>query len=277
MGLRITLGCLVTATLAACGGAAPGLAGGDVPLVAAAATPAPTGGELGLHPGERMTFEVALAGVPVAQAALAVGDIGDVDGRRAIVVSSSMTTADAFRWVKDVRDDLTSTIDCDSGLPLTILADVKFGDKLYHADGTFDASAVELVWDRRDGVTRHTHYDFGDVPAHDAHSAMAAMRTWEGEPGDARTVYIVGGRRIWQTQMTWVGRETIGTRLGNQPAVRLDGISVRVDPRLHAEAGKPPRTYSVWLSDDGDRAPLRVVASTELGDVTIELTGYERP
>ncbi len=235
------------------------------------------GAALGLHAGEQMTFEVALAGVPVAQAAFAVGEPGTFEGRPAIVVSSTMRTDEAFRWVKDVRDDLTSTIDIESGLPVAIVADVEFGDKLYYAEGRFAGARVHLAWDRRDGKTRHTRYDFGDAPAHDAHSAMAAMRTWDGRPGDRRTVYIVGGRRIWRTEMTWVGRETIGSRLGNQHVVRLDGVSTRVTRRLEPEPGKPPRTFQVWLTDDGDRAPLRVVATTELGDVTIDLTGYQRP
>ena len=43
------------------------------------------------------------------------------------------------------------------------------------------------------------------------------------------------------------------------------------------ETDKPMRTFTVWLSDDADRVPLRVLASTELGDVTVDLTDYSRP
>ena len=39
---------------------------------------------------------------------------------------------------------------------------------------------------------------------------------------------------------------------------------------------KATRTFSVWLSDDADRVPLRVVGHTELGDVTMELVEYTR-
>ena len=34
---------------------------------------------------------------------------------------------------------------------------------------------------------------------------------------------------------------------------------------------------TLWLSDDDDRVPLRVVAHTEIADATVELTEYQRP
>src|SRR6185503_4455617 len=109
-------------------------------------------------------------------------------------------------------------------------------------DGIFERALVELTWHRGDpSRVSHTHYDFGTIVAHDAHTAMAAMRTWEGTPGARRRLFIVGGRRIWRTDVIWVGRETIGTAMGNQNVVRLDGISTRVLPSLEPEPDKKPR------------------------------------
>ena len=233
---------------------------------------------LGLHPGEAMTFEVSLAGVTAGEAALAVGQPGEVDGRQAIVVTSKVSSVEPFRWIKEVDDLLTTTIDVETGLPISHTADTVFGEKRYHADNVFDGPRVDLAWHKGDGNLRKTHYDFRDVIAHDAHTAMAAMRTWEGAEGEVRRLYLVGGRRIWQTDVTWAGRETIATALGNQDAIRLEGVSTRVTPRLKPQNDKkPPRTFTVWLTDDGDRAPVRVVAHTELGDVVIELTSYTSP
>lgn len=268
---------VVTMGLGACGGAANGRT--DATLVEALtevvqpfASPA-----LGLFPGEQMTFDVTLGGVQAGEAALAVGEVGAVDGRESIVVSSRVASAGAFRWVKEVEDALTSTVDVASGLPRAIAAEVAFGEKRYHANGQFDGPKVQITWHRGDDRVRHLSYDFRTVDAHDAHSAMAAMRGWEAAPGEARRLYVIGGRRIWRTDVTWIGRETIGTRMGNQATVRLDGTSFRVKPDLSLEPKKSPRRFSVWMSDDADRVPLKVVAYTELGDVVIELTGYERP
>jgi hypothetical protein len=270
---------LLVALLSACGGASSSAR--DAALVSRVVSPetvpplaTPANG---LFPGESMTFTVSLGGVEAGEAALAVGRPGTVDTVDAIVVTSRVATVGAARLVKVIEDDLTSTIDLATGLPRTITADVAFGSKTYHADGRFDGGRVELTWRKNSDKVRHTRFDFGPIDAHDAHTAMAAMRTWDGGDGERRRLYVVGGRRIWRTDITWVGRETIGTALGNQTAVRLDGISVRVSHDLRPEPGKKPRTFSVWMSDDADRVPLRVVGHTELGDIEIELTGYQRP
>lgn len=278
MDVRCSLG-IVLAIAVGCGGGGGGTR--EAALLArtvAADVPPPLASPAsGLWPGEAMTFVVALGGVEAGEAAVAVGEPGAVDGRQAIVVSSRISSSGAARWVKAVDDELTSTIDVATGLPWKIDAHIRFGTKHYQAEGVFDRGKVELAWHKGDRRKRHLRYDFGAIDAHDAHTAMAAMRTWEGEPGERRRLYIVGGRRIWRSDVTWVGRETLGTRLGNQAAVRLEGVSLRVTPRLDVERGKKPRTFTVWMSDDADRVPLRVVAHTELGDVTIELTGYTRP
>jgi hypothetical protein len=272
------LGLLLIA-LVACGGAANGSRDAAMlsrVVVSDTAPPLATAAN-GLFPGESMTFTVALGGVECGEAALAVGDAGVVEGKRSIVVTSRVATAGAARMVRVIDDELTSTIALETGLPTQISADVVFGSKNYHADGRFEGPNVELTWHRNDEKVRHTRYDFGKVDAHDAHTAMAAMRTWEGNDGESRRLYVIGGRRIWRTDVTWTGRETIGTKLGNQPSIRLDGISVRVAGTLQPEPGKKPRSFTVWMSDDADRVPLKVIAHTELGDVIIELTGYERP
>jgi len=43
------------------------------------------------------------------------------------------------------------------------------------------------------------------------------------------------------------------------------------------KSNKPARSFRVWLSDDADRVPLKVTAKTELGDVVMDLTEYNRP
>ena len=71
--------------------------------------------------------------------------------------------------------------------------------------------------------------------------------------------------------------ETIGSALGNRRAIVLRGRVVpRASANLSVESDKPARTFTVWLSDDADRVPLKVVAHTELGDIVMDLTEYNR-
>jgi hypothetical protein len=82
---------------------------------------------------------------------------------------------------------------------------------------------------------------------------------------------------MWRVDLTYPGRDTVGTKQGNREAARLDGIAYRVNPDRTLDETRPPRRFSVWLSDDADRVPLRVTATTELGDIEINLAEYQRP
>src|SRR5690606_22697225 len=76
--------------------------------------------QLGLYPGEAMAFQVQLGGVLVGEAQLAVGELGEVDGRSAIVVRSRAATAGAVALVRNIVDEATTVIDADTGRPLSV-------------------------------------------------------------------------------------------------------------------------------------------------------------
>ena len=263
--------CLVLVLAAACAGAEA------MPAAQTASTKSDV--DLGLVPGESMAFEVRLAGILAGEAQLAVGEIGIVDGHRAVVVKSRAATAGAAALIKRITDEATTVIDVDTGHPLSLETAVDLGGKQTFATATFAGRIANVTYRRSDEPTPHaTRIDFRTEALHDTHSAMAALRGWRAAPGTQRTVYVVGGRRLWRVDMTFVGTETIGTAVGgNRRAVIFDGSSYRARRDLSIESNKPARTFRVWLSDDADRVPLKVTAKTELGDVVMDLTEYNRP
>src|SRR5690242_2862946 len=99
---RASLGLLVV--LAGCAGAeAMTLPPSPAPGVTAT-------NAVGLNPGESMAFEVRLGGVLAGEAALAVGELGDFGGRRAVVVKSRAATAGAAALIKKIVDEATTVI-----------------------------------------------------------------------------------------------------------------------------------------------------------------------
>jgi Protein of unknown function (DUF3108) len=257
-----------------------GCAGADAATApqSPAAAAVPQQAELGLHPGETMAFEVQLAGVLVGEAQLAVGEIGSIDGRRAIVVKSRAATAGAAALVKKIVDEATTVIDADTGAAISVETNVEMGDKKTTASATFQPAFAEVKWQRSEDKQPNTfRVATNGNKLHDAHSAMAQLRGWKAAPGTVRTVHVIGGRRVWRVDVKYVGEETIGTATGNRRAVVFEGVSFRARRDLQAETNKPARKFRVWLSDDADRVPLKVVASTELGEVVMELTEYARP
>jgi len=235
---------------------------------------APT--EIGLVPGESMSFEVRLGGVLAGEAQLAVGQVGDLDGHRAVVVRSRAATAGAVALIKHVVDEATTTIDIDSGRPLVLDTNVELGDKQTTAHAKFTGSIADVTYETS-GKQSSYKVDFGRVTVHDTHSAMAQLRGWKGARGQTRSVFVVGGRRLWRIDVTYAGEETIGSSVGNRRVIRYDGASYRATPKLGVEPGKAARTFSVWVSDDGDRVPLKMTAKTELGEIAMTLLEYTRP
>ncbi|MCW5807706.1 MAG: DUF3108 domain-containing protein [Deltaproteobacteria bacterium] len=234
---------------------------------------------LGLVPGETMAYEIKLAGVLAGEAQLAVGEIGELHGRRAIVVHSRAATAGAVALVKKVVDEATTVIDAETGRPIQLDTVLEMGDaKRITATATFQGTVADVVFKKSTEATpQNLRIDFGTQALHDTHSAMAHVRGWRAAPGTSRSVFVVGGKRLWRVDMTYVGTETIGSALGNRRAVVLEGRSLRARRNLTLESTKPSRSFRVWLSDDADRVPLKVAAQTELGEIVMDLVDYQRP
>jgi len=214
-------------------------------------------------------------------ARMAVGDPGVLDDRKTIIVRAQIESADAVALVKTIRDDVTSWIDVDSGLPVYLKADVKFGEREATIETRFAGGrpgSFTIAYQRRGTRTRTLRQK---MPRHraafDGHSIIGALRGWKAEPGDHAFFYVLSGRRLWHNTVRMTRREKIQTTFGRLPAIRIDGVAKRLTPSLRAEPKRRPRTYTLWISDDGERRPLRVVGSTEYGDVKVELVGYTRP
>lgn len=246
----------------------------------AARPTADTISEIGLYPGEHMAFEVRLAGMLAGEAQLAVGELGDYDGRRAVVVKSRAATAGAVALVRRIVDEATTVVDMASGVPLRLDTRVEQGESHTTASATFTGDPggrrAEISVSRNDQAPRITRVEFGATTVHDAHSAMAQLRGWRASPGQARSVFIVGIRRIWRVDITCGGPDTIASPIGNRRAIRFTGASYHANRALAVEPGRPARSFTVWLSDDADRVPLKLTATTEFGEIVMDLTEYSR-
>jgi hypothetical protein len=275
MGRALLLGLVLGVVLAGCAGAEamPLPPAGPRTTTAVTAT-----NEVGLNPGETMAFEVKIGGMLAGEAALAVGEIGEFEGKRAVVVTSRANTAGAAALLKRIVDEATTVIDIENGRPLKLDTNVEQGSKRTTATAKFVGNIADVTYTRNDDPVPHNYkINFGKETVHDTHSAMAQVRGWRPTAGTTRQVFVVGGRRLWRVDVKYVGNEMIGTELGNRQAIKFEGASYRAKANFEVESSQPARTFTVWLSDDGDRVPLRVSAHTELGDITVELTDYSRP
>lgn len=235
-------------------------------------------------PGETMRFELSLKGIIGGEASIAVGDPGLVDGKRVIIVKSRVESAGVVAMFKEVRDDVTTWIDLESGLPLNYLAHVKFGKResiieTKFAEGDGGVAGLDVEVRRLDtGSRRVVHLRLPpEQSALDAHAVIGALRAWQGETGQYTFFYVLVGRFLWQNTIRMVAKERLRTPLGRFDALRIDGVARRLTRTLKEDPKKPPRYYTLWLSDDEARLPLKVTGKTEYGDVEAVLVEYQAP
>ena len=234
------------------------------------------------RPGESMRFELSLRGIVGGQASVAVGNPGRVDGKRVIIVRSRVESAGVVAVFKEVRDEVTTMIDLDTGLPLEHQAAVKFGPKEMTIQtkfaggqaGSFDLAVMRPGSDAR----RMAHQSMpADSAAFDGHSVIGALRAWRAEEGQHAYFFALIGRHLWQNTVRLTGHERVRTRLGRFEALRIDGVARRLTRDLREDPKKPPRYYTLWMSDDDQHLPLLVTGKTEYGEVKAELIEYTAP
>lgn len=226
-----------------------------------------------------MTYKVALGGIDLATYDLAVGDITDVDGKKAIVVQGHAKAAGLVKIVANIDDRFTSYIDTTTGKPLKFLVDeyATKSDDVEHTvvsiAGRTDAS-VPVEFHLNDAAATPEPQTVSLPDTWDYNAFLIGLRAWEGPKGTKITAEVFRSRFLWHVDMTIGDKTKLVTELGELPALRIDGHTYKVDRANKQQAGSDARDFSVWISDDDARVPLKINTRTDYGDVAMTITDY---
>ncbi|HTL35319.1 MAG TPA: DUF3108 domain-containing protein [Kofleriaceae bacterium] len=217
----------------------------QAPVDAAAAQPkhvALRAGPLLGIPGESMEYKVSLRGFTLGNVVVAVGQIGEVEGHRALVVRSRAVGSGAFALFSELTWELKTTLDLDAG---EAVADEETAD-------------VELVV----GHKEHVHHErtLIGTEAYNLHSAAGLLRAWRSNIGDRGAIDVWISDGTIDVELTDAARE----RIGDMPAARYDGTALDKKYKV-----------SIWISDDESRVPLKMVSQTKWGELTVEMVSYD--
>ncbi len=231
----------------------------------------------GVLPAEQqLTWNVTFRGIRGGQAVLALGKAGLLEGRRVIVVKSRVETQGLASAIKKLRDDVTSWIDTKTSLPVRARSHFVIGERETLVETRFRSGDLAIKYRPigKDWRTRTQKVPPNEV-TRDPHASLAVLRAWDAAPGSQAYFYTQSGRTLWRQDLTMGNRETIRTKLGKIPSVRINAVAVRYTRMFRRNAKKKPRTYSLWISNDSRRLPLLLLANTEFGKVKIELVEYD--
>ncbi len=234
-----------------------------------------------LTPGERMAYRIQLGGVELAQMTLGVGEVAEVAGKQAIVVQGHAKSVGLASLVAAVDDTFTSWIDLQTGRSLRFAVD----EYATNSKTEIEHTVIDLAGRSGDSLPIQFHLNTEqptDEPQRvsmkdtwDYNAFLVALRSWEGDKGTSTSVEVFRSRWLWRIDVKIASVGKVTTELGELPAIRVDGHAVKMDRKLVKDAASDERDFSVWISNDDGRVPLRLVARTDYGDVRMEIVDYQ--
>jgi len=214
---------------------------------------------------ERLQADVVLFGLPLGHLESSLCPGGDSTTIETHVEPAALVNA-LHRSGGDARTELAPL----SPFPRWSDYNIQDGDLLRHYRVDHREGGFDYLYDNGGEATRTGQ---GSVPEgafpHDLQSALVLLRAWRPRLGEVGYFYVVLGRRLWRTEVTYAGPQVLKTESVPRLTQRLDGVSVR----LWQPSGVEPRRFSLWLTEDPERLPLRMVADASFGQVTLTLTG----
>jgi hypothetical protein len=232
-------------------------------------------------PGEHMQYKLSLQGVELASYELAVGEITELAGKQAIIVQGHAKVSGFAAFIATIDDRFTSWVDVTTGRPL------RFQTDEYASGSKTDIEHAVVDLSGRDGNTVPVTFHLNDAAAApepqqvsqpivwDYNAFLLALRAWEGVPGAALALEVFRSRFLWHVDVTIHGKDKLVTALGELPALRIDGHTYKLDRKGAKDPSSAERSFSMWISDDDGRVPLQIKATTDYGDLKMQIVDYQ--
>ncbi len=275
--LRIVRRLVLATLLVGCGSHADPV---NVPKAAVADAKLPEGPPLAT-PGEHMQYKLSLQGIELATYDIAMGDLTDVGATKTITVQGHAKISGLAVFLANIDDRFTSWVDITNGHP------VRFQTDEYSSGSKTDIEHTVIDLAARTDDTVPVMFHMNDQPPKpepqhvkgpvvwDYNAFLLELRAWEGPPGSTLSLDVFRSRYMWHTDVKIHGKDKIVTALGELPALRIDGITYKVNRDGARDPNSEQRDFKLWISDDDGRVPLRLDASTDYGDLKMEITAYD--
>jgi len=232
-------------------------------------------------PGERMTYKLSLKGFEIASYTLSIGELQALEGKQTITVEGHAKSVGLANMVAKVDDKFTSWIDVETGRPHRFQTDeyASGSDKnVEHAIIDFskrEGDHVPVTFHMNDEATAPEPQKVTEKDVWDYNAFLVALRAWEGADGSTISTEVFRSRFLWKIDVKVHGRTKLLTQLGELPALRFDGHAVKLARDGTKFPDTDERDFSIWISDEGDRVPLKNTAKTDYGDIEMVIVDYQ--
>jgi len=260
---------LLAMLAAACGSTVHGVDVGD----ASPATEDSLEGALHYVEGESLEWRVSVAGVEAGQIALAVGERGQQNGRDVLIAVTRTESTGILRFLADAAEQVDTTLDVLASAPISHRATLTKDGQVTTIDAGFSPGRLALTLEGKNGKQTLRRTVAPDVWPLNYPTTLLTLRGWAPAKGTRATVDVLARTRVWRATLVVAGEEKVSTHLGSFSALRIDGVATRLSKKGRPEP-KKTRRFSVWISADRLRLPVRAQSDTRFGTATLELIRY---
>lgn len=237
-------------------------------------------------PGELLSYEVAVLGVPTAKVHLKVGDPIVVDGLDTLPLQAQARGETFLGLFGEIDARMVSFFEPRGRLPIRMVNRTS-ARRAFQAesatsreDSAFAPASLGPTGPRGGEVNARLHREGPGGPSLlgaqlksgadivDLLSLFYYLRARDLREGDALCMDLYHRRRLWRVEGKVTGAEVVRVPAGARRARRLD---VRI---LRGES-VAPRPLSIWLSEDEHHVPVRVASPEQLGEVELRLVSHK--
>ncbi len=215
--------------------------------------------------GERLVFDINYGFVTAGQAVMVIPGYKYVGGRKSYEINTYAVSTEAFDNIFKVRDKYSSFVDVDGIFPHRFEQHVREGKYSRDYQAFFDQD--DLTAETDDG----TKYKIPQY-VHDILSAFYYVRTLDltqYHKGDKISLQNFYDGKTHPLDVMVLGRQRVEVEAGTFDCIVVEPMVV--------EGGlfKNEGSIKVWLSNDGNKMPVKVSTKVIVGSIDISLTKYQ--
>ena len=232
-------------------------------------------------PGERMTYRVELRGVELAVMQIAVGDLTETSGKQTVVVQVHAKSVGLASMIAAIDDTFTSWIDITTGRSVRFAVDEYETNSKVNIEHTIadlagrSGDQLPITFALNDAAQQPEPQKVRLPDVWDYNAFLIALRSWEGAAGSSAKIEVLRSRYLWAMEVKIHGKDKLPTELGELPALQFDAHTFKLTRTGVKDTTSDERDLSIWISDDNDRVPLKLIARTDYGDVKMEIVDYQ--
>jgi hypothetical protein len=233
----------------------------------------------GARPGETFTFKFSVGPIEGGRARMAIGKTVAHKGKRVVWVHGQAETTAFVKLLARMDDEYKLAVDTKSLLPLSV-SETERGMRQRRINTLVDGRTADIDFWAPEKQERGRRV----LPrvARDPLSGLFALRALELPDNQKIDLDVLDGAALWRCALTVHRGQSLRLEddkegAPKRNAIRIDGVTTRIDDGGRPVARIAPRKITIWLTDDGDRVLLRLEADTDFGRCALELTSYAAP